>query len=103
MIVRFIAVITFSLVCVSHASAKTPLKVFILVGQSNMQGSAHKSTFAAIGDDPKTAGLLREILDQNGDPVDDRSGEGHARRGDLSRGAGCCPPASRSTRSRQSS
>jgi len=38
-------------------------------GQSNMQGSAHKRTFAAIGDDPKTAALLNEILDRNGDPV----------------------------------
>jgi len=46
-----------------------PLKVYILAGQSNMQGSAHQSTFAAIGDDPKTAPLLREILDKNGEPV----------------------------------
>ncbi|MBC8873714.1 MAG: hypothetical protein H8E44_30110 [Planctomycetes bacterium] len=50
--------------------AARPLKVFILAGQSNMQGSAHKRTFAAIGDDPKTAALLREILDQNGEPVE---------------------------------
>ena len=41
----------------------TPLKVYILAGQSNMQGSAHKSTFAAMDDDPKTAPLLRDILD----------------------------------------
>ena len=41
----------------------------ILAGQSNMQGSAHKDTFAAIGDDPKTAALLSDILDQNGEPV----------------------------------
>ena len=40
-----------------------PLKVYILAGQSNMQGSAHKKTFAAIGDDPKTAPLLKEILE----------------------------------------
>ena len=45
------------------------LKVYILAGQSNMQGSAHKHTFAAIGDDPKTASLLSEILDRNGNPV----------------------------------
>ncbi len=48
---------------------KGPLKVFILAGQSNMQGSAHKSTFAAMGDDPNTATLLNKILDQNGDPM----------------------------------
>jgi len=46
-----------------------PLKVYILAGQSNMQGSAHQGTFAAMGDDPKTAGLLKEVLDENGDPV----------------------------------
>jgi len=46
-----------------------PLKVYILAGQSNMQGSAHQRTFAAIGDDPKNAGLLQEIQDRNGDPV----------------------------------
>jgi hypothetical protein len=34
-----------------------------------MQGSAHKSTFAAMGDDPKTANLLSKVLDQNGDPI----------------------------------
>ena len=53
---------------VAAAEAK-PLKVYILAGQSNMQGSAHQSTFAAIGDDPKTAPLLSEILDKNGEPV----------------------------------
>ena len=53
----------------SAMAIKKPLKVYILAGQSNMQGSAHKSTFAAIGDDPKTANLLEEILDQNGDPL----------------------------------
>ncbi len=46
-----------------------PLKVYILAGQSNMQGSAHKRTFAAIGDDPKTAALLSDILDKNGAPI----------------------------------
>jgi len=53
----------------SVAAQEKPLKVYILAGQSNMQGSAHKRTFAAIGDDPKTAPLLNEILDKNGDPV----------------------------------
>jgi len=45
------------------------LKVYILAGQSNMQGSADQSTFAAMGDDPLTAPLLNEILDKDGDPV----------------------------------
>ncbi|MDP7288631.1 MAG: sialate O-acetylesterase [Phycisphaerae bacterium] len=55
--------------CNSALAAKKPLKVYILVGQSNMQGSAHKRTFAAIGEDPKTAPLLKDIQDKNGDPV----------------------------------
>jgi len=58
-----------TVICSSAVATGKPLKVYILAGQSNMQGSAHKRTFAAIGDDPKTAALLSEILDQNGDPV----------------------------------
>jgi len=57
-----------TLLSVTGAFGK-PLKVYILAGQSNMQGSAHQSTFAAIGDDPQSAPLLKEILDQNGEPV----------------------------------
>ena len=62
------AVLT-TLCCSCTTAAKKPLKVYILAGQSNMQGSAHKRTFAAIGDDPKSAALLKEILDKNGDPI----------------------------------
>lgn len=68
MIVRFIAVITFSLFCVSQSSAKTPLKVFILVGQSNMQGHAEVSTFDHVGMDPATAPLLKEMRNADGSP-----------------------------------
>src|SRR4051812_7874809 len=45
-----------------------PLKVFILAGQSNMQGHAHVSTFDAMADDPKTARLLKEMRDPDGTP-----------------------------------
>jgi len=38
-----------------------PLYVFILAGQSNMQGHAHISTMDAMAEDPKTAPLLREL------------------------------------------
>jgi hypothetical protein len=51
------------------AQAAKPLKVYILAGQSNMQGSAHMKTFAAMADDPESKPLLREITDQNGNPV----------------------------------
>ena len=47
---------------------KKPLKVFILVGQSNMQGHAQVRTLAHIGMDKKTAPILREIQDDDGTP-----------------------------------
>ncbi|MDG1894429.1 MAG: sialate O-acetylesterase [Fuerstiella sp.] len=43
-----------------------PLKVFILVGQSNMQGHAHVRTFEHVGMDPKTAPLLHEMQNDDG-------------------------------------
>jgi hypothetical protein len=51
----------------SQAVAK-PLKVFILAGQSNMQGHAHKSTFDSMADDPKTAPILKEMRNADGTP-----------------------------------
>ncbi|MGB0413404.1 MAG: M60 family metallopeptidase [Coraliomargarita sp.] len=45
-----------------------PLKVFILAGQSNMQGHAKVSTFDHMAMDPKTAPLLKEMRDSNGAP-----------------------------------
>lgn len=49
------------------ASAK-PLKVYILAGQSNMEGHAKISTFDYIGEDPKTAPLLKEMIGPDGQP-----------------------------------
>ncbi len=49
------------------ASAK-PLKVFILAGQSNMQGHARVSTFEHIGMDPATAPMLAEMVGPDGKP-----------------------------------
>jgi hypothetical protein len=45
-----------------------PLKVFILAGQSNMQGHAKVSTFDSVADDPKTAPLLKEMRAPDGKP-----------------------------------
>jgi hypothetical protein len=45
-----------------------PLKVYILAGQSNMQGHANVSTFDALARDPKTAPLLKEMRDAKGAP-----------------------------------
>ena len=49
-------------------TATKPLKVFILAGQSNMQGHAAISTFDSMADDPKTAPLLKEMLGPDGKP-----------------------------------
>ena len=43
-----------------------PVKVFILAGQSNMQGHAAVSTIDYIGDDPNTAPMLEEMRDRDG-------------------------------------
>ncbi len=43
-----------------------PLKVYILVGQSNMQGHAKITTFDHIGMDPKTAPMLKEMRNADG-------------------------------------
>jgi len=49
-------------------AADKPLKVFILAGQSNMQGHAKVSTFDSLADDPKTAPLLKEMRTPDGKP-----------------------------------
>ena len=51
----------------SQAAAK-PLKVFILAGQSNMQGHVNVSTFDSMADDPKTAPILKEMRNADGTP-----------------------------------
>ncbi|WP_442511535.1 sialate O-acetylesterase [Novipirellula sp. SH528] len=57
-------------VSASHAAdpAKPPIKVFILVGQSNMEGHAKVETFDYIGDDPATLPLLKKMRDDDGKP-----------------------------------
>ncbi|HAS83596.1 MAG TPA: hypothetical protein DCS43_13240 [Verrucomicrobia bacterium] len=57
------------MVAACQGAAKTPLKVFILAGQSNMEGHAQVSTFAVIPKDPKTAELYKEMVDDQGKPV----------------------------------
>ena len=46
-----------------------PLKVFILAGQSNMEGHARIETFDYIGDDPATAPLLKRMRGADGKPT----------------------------------
>ena len=76
----------------SSVSGKGPLKVFILAGQSNMEGHAKVETFDYLADDPKTAPLLGKMRDSSGEPhtcdgawisyftgSGDKNGEGHGR------------------------
>lgn len=49
-------------------AADKPLKVFILAGQSNMQGHASVTTFDSLADDPKTAPLLKLMRGKDGKP-----------------------------------
>lgn len=57
-----------SLVASPGLRAERPLKVFILAGQSNMQGHAHVRTLPHLQGDPTTEPLLVEILDADGKP-----------------------------------
>lgn len=50
------------------AAEKKPLQVYILAGQSNMQGHAKISTFEHIGMDPATKPMLAEMLGGDGKP-----------------------------------
>ena len=52
----------------SAGSAAEPLKVFILAGQSNMEGHAEVRTFDYIGKDPLTAPILKEMSNPDGSP-----------------------------------
>ena len=46
-----------------------PLKVYVLCGQSNMEGHANISTFEAMSTDPLTKPVLEEMVDEKGTPV----------------------------------
>ncbi|MEO2014933.1 MAG: sialate O-acetylesterase [Fuerstiella sp.] len=47
-------------------AADKPLKVYILAGQSNMEGHARVGVLDYLGDDPQTAPLLAEIKNPDG-------------------------------------
>ena len=57
----FVATAVMATSVVYAESAKKPLKIFILAGQSNMEGHAKASTFDAMALDPLTAPLLKEM------------------------------------------
>jgi alpha-galactosidase len=65
---RILTTVLFTALLASVAGAK-PLKVFILAGQSNMEGPANIGTFDYIGDDPATAPLLEMMRGADGEPT----------------------------------
>ena len=54
---------------VADRAVANPLKVFILAGQSNMQGHVDVSTFDSMVNDPKTAPILNQMRNADGKPV----------------------------------
>jgi len=67
---QLIPVFLLATLATSHpaAAATKPLRVFILAGQSNMQGHARVSTFEHIGMDPATKPMLAEMQNADGSP-----------------------------------
>ena len=54
--------------CSNVGYAEKPVKVYILAGQSNMEGQAKVETFDYIGEDPSTAPLLKQMRRPDGKP-----------------------------------
>ncbi len=65
---KFIVAAFAVLFCCSQAIARRPLRIYILAGQSNMVGTGGISTFEYIGEDAKTAPLLRKMIGQDNKP-----------------------------------
>jgi alpha-galactosidase len=59
----------FSLCLMPNAMAAKPLKIFILVGQSNMEGHAAVRSFDNLALDPAEPELLKAMRQENGEPT----------------------------------
>lgn len=66
MIKRSILSFTLLAAAFSITAQAKPLKVYILCGQSNMEGHAQTSTFPVIAKDPKTADLYKKMVGKDG-------------------------------------
>lgn len=63
------AVLALMLVCVAHAAGGNEsgkVKVFILAGQSNMEGFGHVRTLPRLGEEPGNAPLLKRLRGDDG-------------------------------------
>jgi alpha-galactosidase len=84
---------------VGAAAHAAPLRVYILAGQSNMQGHASVTTFDYLARDPKTEPILADMRGKDGTPTvcdhvwisslsEDRNGKAALREGKLTAGFG---------------
>lgn len=60
---------TLSIIALTALAQAAPLKVYVLAGQSNMQGHASITTFDYLAKDPKTAPLLEGMRGKDGRPT----------------------------------
>jgi hypothetical protein len=63
--VSLLALVATTALSVASAAGK-PMKVYILVGQSNMQGQADEKTLAGMAMDPETKPLYDKLVDASG-------------------------------------
>ncbi len=63
------SLLVFLFAAIPAVSEAKPLRVFILAGQSNMEGHAKVETFDYIGEDPATARLLKQMRGADGKPT----------------------------------
>jgi len=68
LIMKYIATFLITTLVAATGVEAKPLKVFILAGQSNMEGHAEVRTFDYIGKDPLTAPILKEMRGPDGTP-----------------------------------
>jgi alpha-galactosidase len=96
---RFLILAVLSALFVASTAKAAPLKVYILAGQSNMQGHASVTTFDYLAKDPKAAPLLDEMRGEDGNPTvcdhvwisylsEDRGGKETIKEGKLTAGFG---------------
>ncbi|YCM46938.1 sialate O-acetylesterase (plasmid) [Verrucomicrobiaceae bacterium 227] len=67
--ITILTITVISMLCgISSAIEQKPLKIYIMAGQSNMVGTGGIDTFDYIGDDPKTAPMLKKMRGPDGKP-----------------------------------
>ncbi|HBE72184.1 MAG TPA: hypothetical protein DDW52_28960 [Planctomycetaceae bacterium] len=66
--IKRLAVVSAVLFFSGQIQAAGPLRVYVLVGQSNMQGHAHIRTLAHLGMSEETRGTLEKIQSDDGQP-----------------------------------